>query len=409
MFGMKAGLENISALCAHLHNPQQGLPCIHVVGTNGKGSTAYYLAGILQAHGLRTGLFTSPHLLSVRERMRIDDRCITGEEMDRLLCEVQTAAVELGMEPTFFEVITAVALRWFAQRQVQAVVLEAGLGGRLDSTNVVDSGLTILTSIGLEHTAILGDTTAQILKEKLGVLRPGAQLVLGPLEPELMAQAKNEAQALGCTVYAPREPDQSLKVANAGELYRANAALAWEAARLFLNGRFSRPTALFALQDRCWAGRMQILHGPGRAPEFVLDGAHNPHAMEALATTLSHSFPGLRLPCVFAALDDKDAIQMVRLLSPHVSHWYCTRTQHPKMRDPEALAKLCFSASGVEASVLSLDEQVAMKLRALRAPQVPVLVAGSLYLVGHAIGALRDQYEELRSYRDLEITVNEHR
>lgn len=409
LFGMKAGLENITALCDRLGNPQHGMAAVHVVGTNGKGSTAYYLSGILHAHGVRTGLFTSPHLVSVRERIRIDDRCIPTEELDRLLCEVQTAAVEIGIEPTFFEVLTAVALRWFAQNQVRAVVLEAGLGGRLDSTNVVDSQLVVLTSIALEHTEHLGNTTALILNEKLGVLRPGAGLILGRLEPELERLAREHAAVQGSIVYNTPVPDANLRVANAGDLYRENAALAWEAAHLFLNGRFSRPTALFALQDRSWAGRMQLLHGPARAVDFILDGAHNPHAIQALATTLTRVFPGRRFPCVFAALGDKDVETMVRLLSPYVSQWHCTRTAHPKMRDPAELVQLCERLGTAPASIMEWEAQPATQLRAMRAPQTPVLVAGSLYLVGNVVAALRDQYEELRPFRELEVFTNEYR
>lgn len=408
MFGMKAGLENITALCEQLGNPQQGLSAVHVVGTNGKGSTAYYLAGILQAHGMRTGLFTSPHLVSVRERIRIDDRCIPCEELDRLLCEVRSAATEIGIEPTFFEVLTAVALRWFAQNQVRAVVLEAGLGGRLDSTNVVDSQLVALTSIGLEHTDILGATTDLILREKLGVLRPGAALVLGHLDEALEAQAVAYATDLGATVYNVASADPNLHVGNVGDLYRDNAALAWETARLFLNGRFSRPTALFALQDRSWPGRMQLLHGAARTVDFIIDGAHNPHAMQALSATLTHAFPSRRFPCVFAALSDKDVETMLQLLAPHVSHWYFTRTAHPKMRDPSELVDIVRSMGGV-ADVLELGDHSATALRALRTPLTPVLVAGSLYLVGAVIAALRDQYEELRAFRELEVFTNEHR
>jgi len=153
---------------------------------------------------------------------------------------------------------------------------------------------------------------------------------------------------------------------------------------------------------------MQLLRGTGREVDFVLDGAHNPHAVQALAETLAQVFPGRRLPCVFAVLADKDADDMVRLLAPHVSHWFCTRTNHPRMRPPEEVAALCRSFGG-EASILSLDQDAAAVLRELRSPLTPVLVAGSLYLVGHVVTALRDKYEELRPLRDLEPFVNEHR
>ena len=407
LFGMKAGLENIKALCAQLGNPQNQFPTIHVVGTNGKGSTAWYLAGILQAHGLRTGLFTSPHLVSVRERIRLDDRFIPHEELGRVLLEVRDASNEIGIEPTFFEVLTAAALYWFAQNQVQVAVLEAGLGGRLDSTNVANSQYTVLTSIALEHTEHLGNSESQILKEKLGVLRPKGELVLGALSPELQQEAQTVASELEVRVHTPLPLDGSLRLGNLGELYRHNAALSWTAAQLYLSGQFSRPTTLYALQNRSWPGRMQLLYGPQHQIHYLLDGAHNPHAAQALAQTLSQSFPGQKFPVLFAALVEKEVRPMLKYLAPHVSHWYCTRTQHPKMQDPQKLVQLCQEWGG-QASVVELDTHPSTLLRSLRlAHQGPLLVTGSLYLVGAAVGALRDHYEELRAFRELEFFSNE--
>ena len=158
MFGMMPRLTTTRKLCEVLGNPQKKFKTIHVVGTNGKGSTSYYLSGILQAHGLKTGLYTSPHLVSMRERIRVDDLPIDDESLDRLIMQVKAAAEEAHVEPTFFEVLTIVAFLYYAEQQIDVAVLEAGMGGRLDSTAVADGELIVLTSIGLEHTEVLGST-----------------------------------------------------------------------------------------------------------------------------------------------------------------------------------------------------------------------------------------------------------
>ena len=170
MFGMVPGLESTRKLCDALGNPERKFKTIHIVGTNGKGSTSYYLAGILQAHGFKTGLFTSPHLVSLRERIRINDIPIDDADLERLLLRVQDAAKQVAVEPTFFEVLTLVAFLYYAEQGVDVVSMEAGMGGRLDSTAVACGDIVVLTSIGLEHTEILGPTESAILKEKMAIV-----------------------------------------------------------------------------------------------------------------------------------------------------------------------------------------------------------------------------------------------
>ena len=169
IFGMMPGLASTRKLCEVLGNPQKKFKTIHVVGTNGKGSTSYYLAGILQAHGIKTGLYTSPHLVNLRERIRVNDMPIDDESLDRLIMQVKAAAEKAQVEPTFFEVLTIVAFLYYAEQNIDVAVLEAGMGGRLDSTAVAEGELIVLTSIGLEHTEVLGSTESAILKEKMGV------------------------------------------------------------------------------------------------------------------------------------------------------------------------------------------------------------------------------------------------
>ena len=190
MFGMVPGLESTRKLCNALGNPERSFKTIHIVGTNGKGSTSYYLAGILQAHGFKTGLFTSPHLVSLRERIRVNDNPISDADLDRLLLQVKAAAEQVQVEPTFFEVLTLVSFLYYVEQGVDVVAMEAGMGGRLDSTAVACGNIVVLTSIGLEHTEVLGPTESAILKEKMAVVeadrRRNKTFVVGGLSEVLM-------------------------------------------------------------------------------------------------------------------------------------------------------------------------------------------------------------------------------
>ena len=231
MFGMVPGLESTRLICGALGNPERKFRSIHVVGTNGKGSTSFYLAGILQAHGLKAGLYTSPHLVSLRERIRVDDEPISDADLDRLLLQVKEAAesvsslqVALGkpaLEPTFFEVLTVAAFLYYAEKGVDVAVLEAGMGGRLDSTAVAGGEMAVVTGIGLEHTEVLGATESAILKEKMGVVGDaagdggGKTFVLGGLGPDLLGEARKYAAFLGASAVVPEVRDD-IKLPNLG-------------------------------------------------------------------------------------------------------------------------------------------------------------------------------------------------
>ena len=257
MFGMVPGLESTRALCDALGNPEKKFRSIHVVGTNGKGSTSYYLAGVLQAHGLKTGLYVSPHLVSLRERIRIDDVPIPAEDLDRLLLKVKAAAdsVSAGrvaagaspVEPTFFEVLMLVAFLYYAEQKIDVAVLEAGMGGRLDSTAVAGGEIAVVTSIGLEHTEVLGPTESAILREKMGVLgvpgegrgdtrevARGKTFIVGGISGALLEEAREYAAALGCKCVVP-EIRGDIVLPNLGRHYIENASLSLAAAAQFID------------------------------------------------------------------------------------------------------------------------------------------------------------------------------
>ena len=435
IFGMMPGLASTRKLCEALGNPQKKFKTIHVVGTNGKGSTSYYLSGVLQAHGLKTGLYTSPHLVSMRERIRVNDLPIDDESLDRLIMQVKAAAEETQVEPTFFEVLTIVAFLYYAEQNIDVAVLEAGMGGRLDSTAVADGELIVLTSIGLEHTEVLGSTESAILKEKMGVAGSAQSIlsnghsktfVLGGLNDALIAEAKIFAASHGCSCVVP-EIRNDIELPNLGQHYIENASLSLKAAELFLQrilnsdkeipafAGMTNPSvyddalALKTLATRSWAGRMQKLIDANGVTKFILDGAHNSHAVRRLVETLDKYYPNQKFHCVFGALRDKDVGEMLKLMAPHVSAWHITRTPYPRFRElidlQGELEKLGLHvASAGEFSLEYLNEVCASVTDGS-----PVLITGSLYMIGATVQALKDDFDGLAFFRGMEPTTNEHR
>lgn len=434
MFGMVPGLESTFKICAALGDPQRAFRTVHVVGTNGKGSCSYYLSGILQAHGIKTGLFTSPHLVSLRERIRVNDLTIGEADLDRLLLQVKAAAESVHVEPTFFEVLTVVCFLYFREQGVQVAVLEAGMGGRLDSTAVACGNVAAVTSIGLEHTEVLGSTESAILREKMGVMpgvvaRPdviarnasdeaisGKKVyVVGGLSESLLAEAKDFAAADNAEILVPGIRED-IELPNLGHHYVENASLSLAAAELFLrqaggdfpNAKpYSDSLALETLKKRSWPGRMQQLFDGDGTLRFILDGTHNSHAARRLAETLDRYFPGQKFPCVFGALKDKDVDEMLKLLAPCVSEWHLVRTPYERFREPSEIAGILEKMGAVVTSTgpLSRDvlDCVSDKVKS------PALVTGSLYMIGEVIDLLKDGFEELAFFRGLTKATNEHR
>ena len=418
MFGMVPGLESTRKLCNALGNPERSFKTIHIVGTNGKGSTSYYLAGILQAHGFKTGLFTSPHLVSLRERIRVNDIPISDADLDRLLLQVKAAAEQLQVEPTFFEVLTLVSFLYYAEQGVDVVSMEAGMGGRLDSTAVACGNIVVLTSIGLEHTEVLGPTESAILKEKMAVVeadhRRNKTFVVGGLSEELLAEARAYASELGAECFVPAIRTD-IKLPNLGRHYIENASLSLAAAECFVHsaGRvFDDSLALKTLETRSWAGRMQQLTDKSGVVRYILDGAHNSHAVRRLVETLAEYYPGTKFHCVFGALKDKDVGEMLKLMAPFVSHWHITKTPYPRFRELDDLRSELSNLGLKVASegVLSRKflDQVA-EIASADNENIPVLVTGSLYMIGETVQALKDDFDGLAFFRGLEPSTNEHR
>ena len=392
LLGISKGLHNMKVLCNAFGEPQKSFESIHIAGTNGKGSTAFYLASILQAHGISTGLFTSPHLVSVRERFRINGKIIPQGELDSLLLRIENAAKIANIEPSYFETLTIAAFLWFKENRVQTAVLEAGLGGRLDSTKIAKGRIAAITSISLDHTEFLGNTKEKILKEKLGILKKGATLVLGNLPKELIAKCPQHIKAKKIT--------PALQVGNFGKIYVKNAELAWTIAKEFLNSqlstlnsqlKFNATLARKTLKKNAWPGRMQMLKN------FILDGAHNPEAAKILAKCLKEkNFPPL--PCIFASLADKDTKGVLKALKPCISVCYPVQLENPRARSAEGICEICERLK-IKAKPFDKSEICGLKK--------PILITGSLYLVGKAIFELSGKYGELREFRGLHSFPNE--
>lgn len=416
MFGMMPGLTSTRRLCEALGNPQKKFKTIHVVGTNGKGSTSYYLSGILKAHGYKTALYTSPHLVSLRERIRVDDVPISDEDLDRYLLQVKEAADQVNssgasIEPTFFEVLTLVAFLHYANTGVEVAVLEAGMGGRLDSTAVANGDVAVVTSIGLEHTEVLGPTESAILKEKMAVLGEGPldgkTFVVGGLSTDLQEEARQFASERGADFVVP-EIRKDITLPNLGQHYVENACLSLAVAKLFMGSVYNDILALRTLASRSWAGRMQTLTDPSGRVRYILDGAHNSHAVKRLVETLDKYYPQQKFHCVFGALKDKDVGEMLKLMAPHVSHWHITKTPYPRFRELDDLKGL-LAGLGLDVATEGALTRSYLDQVLAEAGEAPVLITGSLYMIGETVQALKEDYDGLAFFRGLDQTTNEHR
>jgi dihydrofolate synthase/folylpolyglutamate synthase len=429
-FGMHLGLDHVRRLLGALGDPQRGLPAVLVAGTNGKGSTAALLAAAGRAAGYRTGLYTSPHLETVEERVRVDGERVGGEELGALVLEVVAAGEQvLPAPPTYFEALTVAALLCFRRRAVELAVLEVGLGGRLDATNAAEPAVSVITPVALEHQEQLGDTLTAIAGEKAGVMRRGRPTVAWGGEPEVAAALRLAAAAAGAELVllgeggaaasalplpgAPWEGQRIVLATAAGTVELAvpllgrhqavNAALAWAAAeRMARHGWPRLDDAAFRRGAAAWRwpARLEQVTLPAGAPcrRVLLDAAHNPDGAAALARFLADPPAPFPAPPVLlvGVLADKDAAAMLASLAPLAGRLVLTRPPHPRGRDPRELLSLlpAGAAADIEPDVetnpaAALDRALALT------PAVgadTLVVCGSLYLVGAARTALRRRF-----------------
>ncbi|MDO5112529.1 MAG: folylpolyglutamate synthase/dihydrofolate synthase family protein [Clostridia bacterium] len=395
----RPGLARIRELMARLGDPQDKLRFVHIAGTNGKGSTAAMLAAILQSAGYKTGLFTSPYITRFNERMRVNGAMITDETLIELTESIRPHLVELSEAPTEFEMITAVAFLYFFKQQCDVVVLEAGLGGRLDSTNVIGAPeAVILTAIGLDHTELLGDTIEKIAMEKAAIIKAGTSVVLSDQSETVLriVQKKCEAVCASLTVTDPSrltlnavdgdglsfdyKRRKALHLRLSGAYQMQNAAAALDAADILAQKGFSiTGEAIRDGLDRVtWPGRFEVLK---RAPLVILDGAHNPNGMAALSQSLRLYFPGKKITFVMGALKDKDYQSMIGTIAPLAKRCITVQPQNARALSSQALKRAIqavFSGEVMDAG----DVKSGLDTMAqLCGKDDVVCVCGSLYMV----------------------------
>jgi dihydrofolate synthase / folylpolyglutamate synthase len=419
-FGWRPGLATIRRLLALAGDPHVGIPSFHVGGTNGKGSTAAMLASILQAAGYRTGLYTSPHLLSFTERIRVGGKPIDEAEIveytEQLkgLCAAHFAPETTSPlrdrlpHPTFFELTTAMAFLHFRRHAVNAAVVEVGLGGRLDATNVIQPRAAIITNIALEHQEYLGRTLAEIAGEKAGIIKAGTSVVTAargdalevirraaaPLHAPVVSVSHayrwvvRESSLSGQTfdLESPTRRYETLRLSLVGRHQVENAVLAVATAEVAQEQKWSLDVAAIhrGLEQAVWPGRLHIVRD---RPRIILDGAHNPAGAEALATFLTEHRSTLgRLILVFGVLSDKDWGTMLGILAPLADEIILTSPPGERAADPAALAPAARGHAKV--SIAADPERALTQARATAQTEDTILVAGSLYTVAAALRAL---------------------
>jgi dihydrofolate synthase/folylpolyglutamate synthase len=383
----KLGLERIQQVLAALGHPERAFRVVHVAGTNGKGSTCAMIEAGLRAAGVRTGMFTSPHLVEPTERIQVDGIPVTKAQFSRAFDVVHQAAepLDLDCHPTYFETVTAMAFWQFREMGVETAVVEVGLGGRLDSTNVVQPAVTVITPVDLDHQAFLGDTIEAIAGEKAGILKAGVPAVFTRQRPDAMAVLEARASALGMRVrraeeFAIRDLEMDARGSRfsgiecplAGEHQVDNAvtaALALEELGVSPKG----------IAEARWPGRLEHI-SPN--PDILLDGAHNPAGARALARYLERYYGDRKRWMIFGAMRDKAIEEIAGILFPLADELILTAPDSPRALTPEELARL----DGRARVVLNVGEALQLAAQEASAEDV-IIVTGSLFLVGEVRAA----------------------
>lgn len=404
-FGSKPGLERIKLLTERLGNPQEHLKFVHIAGTNGKGSTSAFISSILRSAGYSAGLYTSPHLLRYNERIRVNDRDITDAELARYTARVKKAIDEMDQEglehPTAFEAITAMAFLYYYEKKCDVVVLEVGLGGRLDATNVISNPLvSVITKISLDHTEILGNTIAEIAGEKAGIIKQNGHVVTYPQEEEALrvieavCRQKNAAMYIAAPdmfektelspgllyMKHPRIGDIKTSITGVHQVY--NAAVALKTAEVLTDMGFAITDRNIAegFRTASWPGRFELL---SRNPDFYIDGGHNPDGIRSFIETFKKLYPGKKATIIFGVMKDKDYDTMLRELSSITERFIAiTPPDNPRALDAESLVKIMSKyCKNVEYSA-TIEEAIEKSLSSASENDV-IAAVGSLFYIGY--------------------------
>lgn len=397
-FGAEPSLRRISELLDALGDPQKKLRFVHIAGTNGKGSCAAMLSSVLRAAGYRTGLYTSPYLYRFSERMQINGEEITPDALARCVAVVRDKAEKMDEHPTEFELITATAMLWFVEEKCDVVVLEAGLGGRFDATNIIESPeCTIIMNIGLDHTHILGDTLEAIAGEKAGIIKPGVPCVAYEQADPILEVFRRRCTELGCALTVPRFDALSVEFDSLegqvfsyrGDQYalsllgahqRRNAAVAIETARVLAarGWKIEQDALEHGLYAASWPGRFEVCADD---PYFIVDGGHNPQCAEAVRDSLLHYFPETRRVLLLGVLRDKDYVRMAQILDRAADEYVCTAPESSRALPPEELASVL---RGFDKPVTVCDSvsDAVFTAKDRAGDSGMVCAAGSVYLAG---------------------------
>lgn len=400
-FGMKPGLERIALLYQLLGSPLERSRIIHIAGSNGKGSTAAFIASIFMAHGFTVGRFTSPHLIRFNERIMVNDISISDDDLNDALVQIRILIERNSRltQTTFFEIVTAVAFYFFSQQSLDLIILECGLGGRFDATNAISSSLAVITALSLEHQDVLGYSLTSIAKEKLGILKPGKTLVSHIFDDEIVSLFKYQVSTLNgrlklvgrdlsysfidgaLTINSSQRNLKNVRLALKGKHQAENAALAYLAASEFskehnivLDERLIRK----GLSQAYWPGRFDR-HG-----RYIVDGAHNPAGIRALCQTLCDE--NLRPHLIFATLKGKASLEMLKELKPYVGEILLTQVDNNRAADAEELMRLF--GSGV------FSKNIVDAFERSKSLDGDILITGSIYLAGEALAYLKGQSVE---------------
>jgi dihydrofolate synthase/folylpolyglutamate synthase len=390
-FGLKLGLETTQRLAALAGNPHDRLAFIHVAGTNGKGSTCAMLEAIYRAAGLRVGLYTSPHLLSFAERIQVNRNCIAREDVARLVAALRDWIETPGhfeSPPSFFEVVTVMALKYFVDQRCDLVIWETGLGGRLDATNIVTPLASVITNVQLDHQQWLGDTIPQIAREKAGIIKPGVPIITGA-EGEALEVVRETARLAPAPLHVVTLAEAAAlsdgQISLAGQHQKQNAALAARTVQE-LQPRIPVPERALreGLAETQWAGRWQsVTRDNGQT--IILDGAHNPAGAEMLAQVWRSELFGKRAALILGMMRDKDCAALCEILAPLASILFITPLASERSADPETLAEFCRKANRAAPAVVCRDAADALNRSS---GERMVIAAGSLYLVGEMLELL---------------------
>lgn len=402
IFGIKLGLAQVSELFRRIGNPHEKLRFIHVAGTNGKGSTCAMLSSCLSAAGLKAGFYSSPHLISVRERFRINGSAISEEKLSELVLKIKPHVEEMkaaGRCPTFFEATTAIAAMYFAESGVDFVVWETGMGGRFDATNIVIPVASVITGIGIDHTAHLGSTEREIAFEKAGIIKNGIPVFCAKIAAEAEAVVRRKTEETGSTLYFPesnyevlekpstkegmpvnqkvRFGNMEIEMSLHGNIQLENAALVISILNyLSREFNFDLNKAAVGFSTTKWPARFQILKDGS-----ILDGAHNPQAVKNLLISADEYFPGEKYSVIFGCLADKDSETVLSLLDKYTEEFIFVPIKGSrKSMNPEELENVCSKVSKKP-----IHKSASLKEALSRRHEKRFLITGSLYLAGQVL------------------------